>query len=45
MDILVPFIVGLVAAGFIWGVATVLDRKRLAKKENIEVDEGLYEED
>jgi phosphotransferase system glucose/maltose/N-acetylglucosamine-specific IIC component len=45
VDILVPFIVGLVAAGIIWGVANILDRKRLAKKANIEIDEDLYLED
>jgi hypothetical protein len=45
VDILVPFGVGLVVAGIIWITATILDKKRLEKKEKIEVDEDLYQED
>jgi hypothetical protein len=45
VDILVPFGVGLIAAGIIWSTATILDKKRLTKKEKIEVDEDLYKED
>lgn len=43
MDILVPFIVGIVAAATIWGVATILEKKQLAKKKKTEVDD-LYED-
>lgn len=44
MDIIMPFVVGLVAIGIIWTTATVLDKKRLNQKEK-EVDESLYHED
>jgi hypothetical protein len=43
MDVLNSFIAGLVVAGIIWGVATVLDRKQKRKRETALVtNDDLY---
>lgn len=45
MDILVPFIVGLIASGIIWGTATVLDKKQKKKEAKTAIVDELYDED